>query len=80
MILMFENPGQLEAFNKLKAEKKAEGKEVSGDEIFRPRVPLEACLASFSAPEEVHGFYSTALKTKTTAVKCVFMTFLFFEL
>ena len=52
----------------------------SGDEIFRPRVPLEACLASFSAPEEVHGFYSTALKTKTTAVKCVFMTFLFFEL
>ena len=25
---MFENPDQLEAFNKLKAEKKAEGKEV----------------------------------------------------
>ncbi|RVW70347.1 Ubiquitin carboxyl-terminal hydrolase 14 [Vitis vinifera] len=66
--------GQLEAFNKLKAEKKAEGKEVSGDEIFRPRVLLEACLASFSAPEEVHGFYSTALKTKTTAVKTAGLT------
>lgn len=43
----------------------------SGDEIVRPRVPLEACLASFSAPEEVQGFYSTALKTKTTAIKYV---------
>jgi len=41
----------------------------SGDEVVRPRVPLEACLASFSAPEEVHDFYSTALQTKTTAVK-----------
>nr|CAN66533.1 hypothetical protein VITISV_025191 [Vitis vinifera] len=46
----------------------------SGDEIVRPRVPLEACLASFSAPEEVHGFYSTALKTKTTAVKTAGLT------
>ncbi|RVW26079.1 Ubiquitin carboxyl-terminal hydrolase 14 [Vitis vinifera] len=74
------NKDQLEAFNKLKAEKKAEGKGVSsdglksGDEIVRPRVPLEACLASFSAPEEVHGFYSTALKTKTTAVKTAGLT------
>lgn len=41
----------------------------STDEIVRPRVPLEACLASFSSPEEIHDFYSTALKTKTTAVK-----------
>lgn len=41
----------------------------ANDEIVRPRVPLEACLASFSAPEEVHGFYSTALNAKTTAIK-----------
>lgn len=39
------------------------------DEIVRPRVPLEACLASFSSPEEIHDFYSTALQTKTTAMK-----------
>ncbi|RZR89725.1 hypothetical protein BHM03_00017495 [Ensete ventricosum] len=39
------------------------------DEIVRPRVPLEACLASFSAPEEVHDFYSTSLNAKTTAIK-----------
>lgn len=41
----------------------------SSDEIVRPRVPLVACLANYSAPEEVHDFYSTALKAKTTAIK-----------
>ncbi|KAI4333751.1 hypothetical protein L6164_018520 [Bauhinia variegata] len=68
------NKGELEAFNKMRAEKLAEGKEVSGDEIVRPRVPLEACLASFSAPEEIHDFYSTALKAKTTALKTAGLT------
>lgn len=68
------NKEELESFNKLKAEKLSEGKEVSGDEIVRPRVPLEACLANFSAPEEVHDFYSTALQRKTTAVKSAGLT------
>lgn len=63
------NKEQLEAFAKLKEEKTSEGKEVSSDEIVRPRVPLVACLANYSAPEEVHDFYSTALKAKTTAIK-----------
>ncbi|XP_008793636.2 ubiquitin carboxyl-terminal hydrolase 14 isoform X2 [Phoenix dactylifera] len=63
------NKDQLEAFHKMKPEKNLEGKEIANDEIVRPRVPLEACLASFSAPEEVHGFYSTALNAKTTAIK-----------
>lgn len=68
------NKEELELFHKLKAEKLFEGKEVSGDEVVRPRVPLEACLASFSAPEEVHDFYSTALQMKTTAVKSAGLT------
>lgn len=68
------NKEQLEAFYKLKSEKKLEGKEISDDEIVRPRVPLEACLASFSAPEEIHGFYSSALKSKTTAIKTTGLT------
>ncbi|GAU28743.1 hypothetical protein TSUD_372520 [Trifolium subterraneum] len=63
------NKEELESFHKLKAEKLAEGKDLSGDEIVRPRVPLEACLANFSAPEDIHDFYSTALKRKTTALK-----------
>lgn len=44
----------------------------SGGELVRPRVPLEACLSSFSAPEEVHDFHSTALNAKTTAIKYVY--------
>lgn len=68
------NKGELESFHKLKAEKLAEGKEINGIEIVRPRVPLEACLSNFSAPEEVHDFYSTALKTKTTALKTAGLT------
>ncbi|KAK2369660.1 ubiquitin-specific protease ubp14 [Trifolium repens] len=68
------NKEELELFHKLKAEKLSEGKEVSSDEIVRPRVPLEACLANFSAPEEIHDFYSTALQTKTTALKSAGLT------
>ncbi|KAF8024003.1 hypothetical protein BT93_F1260 [Corymbia citriodora subsp. variegata] len=68
------NKAELEAFYKLKAEKISEGKEVSSDEIVRPRVPLEACLAHFSAPEEVQDFYSSALKSKTTAIKTAGLT------
>ncbi|CAJ1978620.1 unnamed protein product [Sphenostylis stenocarpa] len=68
------NKEELESFNKLKAEKLAEGKEINADEIVRPRVPLETCLANFSAPEEIHDFYSTALKTKTTALKTAGLT------
>ncbi|XP_010268908.1 PREDICTED: ubiquitin carboxyl-terminal hydrolase 14 isoform X2 [Nelumbo nucifera] len=67
------NKEQLEAFQKLKAERGSD-REVSSDEIVRPRVPLEACLANFSAPEEVHEFYSTELKTKTTAIKTAGLT------
>ncbi|XP_027342647.1 ubiquitin carboxyl-terminal hydrolase 14-like isoform X2 [Abrus precatorius] len=68
------NKEELELFNKLKAEKLSEGKEVSGNEIVRPRVPLEACLANFSSPEEIHDFYSTALKAKTIAMKTAGLT------
>lgn len=68
------NKDELQAFHKLKAEKGLEGKEVSGDEIVRPRVPLEACFASFSDPEEVQDFYSTALNAKTTAIKTAGLT------
>ncbi|KAF7035534.1 hypothetical protein CFC21_046392 [Triticum aestivum] len=63
------NKEQLEAFHEKKAAMDLDGKEVSKEEIVRPRVPLEACLASFSGGEEVPEFYSTALNSKTTAIK-----------
>ncbi|XP_075075979.1 ubiquitin carboxyl-terminal hydrolase 14 isoform X2 [Nicotiana tabacum] len=68
------NKRELADFQKLKAERAAEGKDVSTDEIVRPRVPLKDCLDCFSAPEEVHDFYSTALKARTTAIKTAGLT------
>ncbi|XP_022874755.1 ubiquitin carboxyl-terminal hydrolase 14 isoform X2 [Olea europaea var. sylvestris] len=68
------NKKELEEFQKLRAEKDAEGKELSADEIVRPRVLLKDCLDCFSAPEEVHDFYSTALDARTTAVKTAGLT------
>lgn len=68
------NKKELEEFHKLKAQKEAEGKEMSSDEIVRPRVPLSDCLNIFSAPEELQGFYSTALNAKTTAIKTAGLT------
>lgn len=68
------NKKELEEFHKLKAQKEAEGKEMSADEIVRPRVPLSDCLNIFSAPEEVQGFYSTALNARITAIKTTGLT------
>ncbi|CAI9088609.1 OLC1v1022989C2 [Oldenlandia corymbosa var. corymbosa] len=68
------NKGELEAFEKLKAERHAEGKELSNEEIVRPRVHLKDCLECFSGPEEVHDYYSTALKSKTTAIRTAGLT------
>ncbi|ESR65257.1 ubiquitin carboxyl-terminal hydrolase 14 [Citrus sinensis] len=68
------NKEELAAFQKLKMERISEGKDVTNEEIVRPRVPLEACLSTFSAPEELPDFYSTALKAKTTATKSAGLT------
>ncbi|KMS98384.1 hypothetical protein BVRB_4g093360 isoform D [Beta vulgaris subsp. vulgaris] len=68
------NKDQLEEFQKLKTQAESEGKDMAAGEIVRPRVPLEACLASYSAPEEVMDFYSTALKAKATATKTTGLT------
>ncbi|KAH0852112.1 hypothetical protein HID58_094202 [Brassica napus] len=64
------NKDELEAINNQKQAK--DWKKIiceSTDDIVRPRVPLEACLATFASPEQIHDYYSTALKGKTTAIK-----------
>lgn len=68
------NKKELAEFQNLKAERAAGGKELSADEIVRPRVSLKDCLDCFSAPEEVHDFYSTALTARTTALKTAGLT------
>ncbi|KAL3850785.1 hypothetical protein ACJIZ3_012667 [Penstemon smallii] len=68
------NKKELEEFREFKAEKDAKGEEVSSDEIVHPRVPLMDCLDCFSAPVELHDFFSTALNAKTTAIKTAGLT------
>lgn len=68
------NKDELEAFHKCKAERDAQGKKVSTDEIVRPRVRLVDCLRSFVAEEDVHDFYSNELKSKVTATKTAGLT------
>ncbi|GER56538.1 ubiquitin carboxyl-terminal hydrolase [Striga asiatica] len=68
------NKRELEDFRKLKAERDARGEELTSKEIVRPRVPLMDCLELFSTPEELHDFYSSALNSKTTAIKTAGLT------
>ncbi|KAL3696589.1 hypothetical protein R1sor_010665 [Riccia sorocarpa] len=63
------NKDEVDAYQKLKAEKEQLGEKLEVDECVRPRVPLAACLECFFAPEEVQDFYSTALNSRTTAIK-----------
>ncbi|BBN00627.1 ubiquitin carboxyl-terminal hydrolase 5/13 [Marchantia polymorpha subsp. ruderalis] len=63
------NKDEINAFQKLKAEKEQLGEKLEVEEFVRPRVPLAACLECFFAPEEVQDFYSTATNSRTTAIK-----------
>eukprot|EP01018_Ginkgo_biloba_P030578 Gb_35209 [translate_table: standard] len=63
------NKDEVVAFQKKKAERELAGHKLNDEEIVRPRVPLSACLECFSAAEEVHDFYSSAMNAKTTAIK-----------
>lgn len=63
------NKEEVVAYQKKKEEKESSGEKLNDAEIVRPRVPLSACLENFVAPEEIHEFYSTAIKSKTTAIK-----------
>lgn len=49
--------------------KKEAGETVDPKEVVRPRIPLDACFESFSFPEEIEDFYSTAIQGKTKALK-----------
>nr|AAG42755.1 ubiquitin-specific protease 14 [Arabidopsis thaliana] len=69
------NKDELEAFHKQKAGKGLEENDMrSSDEIVRPRVPLEACLANFASSEPIEDYYSSALKGMTTAIKTTGLT------
>eukprot|EP00850_Spirogloea_muscicola_P004468 SM000019S05012 [mRNA] locus=s19:437352:442456:- [translate_table: standard] len=63
------NKGEVAAYEVRKATADAAGLKIKEGEIVRPRVPLAACLASFAGEEEIHNFYSSAIRGCTTATK-----------
>ena len=65
------NLDQVEAYRAKKEEAEAKGERLSGDEIVRAKIPIEAVLKAFLQEEIVDDFYSSAIKSKTTAKKTV---------
>ncbi|XP_070560700.1 LOW QUALITY PROTEIN: ubiquitin carboxyl-terminal hydrolase 5-like [Ptychodera flava] len=63
------NKDEVAAFEIKKKECEEKKQPIGIDEIVRPRIPLSACLESFSQAEIVDDFYSSAIQAKSTASK-----------
>lgn len=70
------NQAEVEAWEARKKELEANKQRINPDDIVRAKIPFALCLDKFSHPQKVEGFYSSALKTTTTAKKTTrFATF-----
>lgn len=63
------NKEELAAYEAKKKEAEASGQRMDSSNVVRPRIKLSSCLEVFARPETVEQFYSSILKTKTTATK-----------
>ena len=63
------NKDKVEAFKARKAEVETKGQRLPSDDMVRPIIPFEACVAKFCENEVVQDFYSSAAKAKTVAHK-----------
>merc|ERR1719234_2760235 len=52
-----------------KAEVEAKGERLPGDDLVRAKIPAASLLETFLKEEVVEDFYSSAIKSKTTAKK-----------
>ncbi|KAL0268266.1 UNVERIFIED_CONTAM: hypothetical protein PYX00_010277 [Menopon gallinae] len=66
---MATNQEQVAEYERKKEEMKAKGQPMDSNSIVRPHINFFSCLESFSQPETVDGFYSSAVSKKTTATK-----------
>ena len=65
------NLEQVAEYKAKKAELEAKGERMSGDDLVRAKIPIEAVLDRFLEEEVIDDFYSSAVKSKTTAKKTV---------
>jgi len=63
------NIGEFKAFEERKKQAETNKERIPTDEIVRLKIPMTECLNEFTAVESVEQFYSTAIKSKTTALK-----------
>merc|ERR1712226_1329350 len=61
------NMDAVAAFEQKKTEIEAAKQVVDPKDVVRPRIPMQACLDKFAAPEFIDNFYSTALKAPSMA-------------
>ncbi|XP_056636547.1 ubiquitin carboxyl-terminal hydrolase 5 isoform X1 [Diorhabda sublineata] len=63
------NKDEVAAYEAKKAEMELQGKKMDAATVVRPRIKFFSCLESFSEPEVINNFYSTAVKENVTARK-----------
>lgn len=63
------NKEEVASYEAKKAEAESSGKKFETENLIRPKIKLFSCLEVFMQSEIVEQFYSTALKSKTTARK-----------
>uniref|UniRef100_A0A6P7GSY8 Ubiquitin carboxyl-terminal hydrolase n=1 Tax=Diabrotica virgifera virgifera TaxID=50390 RepID=A0A6P7GSY8_DIAVI len=63
------NKDEVSAYEARKAEIEKQGKRLEPDAIVRPKIRFISCLESFSEPELINNFYSSAVQENVTARK-----------
>ena len=60
---------EYQQFEEHRAEAEKTKTRIDPDSVVRLKIPMQACLDCFLAPDTVDDFYSSAIKGKTTAQK-----------
>ncbi|XP_041479987.1 ubiquitin carboxyl-terminal hydrolase 5-like [Lytechinus variegatus] len=63
------NLAEFTAYEAKKAKLEAKKERVDPKDVVRPKISLQSCLDAFAAQETVEDFYSSAVKSKTTALR-----------
>ncbi|CAH0548002.1 unnamed protein product [Brassicogethes aeneus] len=63
------NKEEVAAYEARKAEAEAGGKPLGSDSLVRPKIKFFSCIESFTDPEIISNFYSTAIEKNVSAKK-----------
>jgi ubiquitin carboxyl-terminal hydrolase 5/13 len=63
------NQEEVAVWKEKESQLKAEKKPINPEDVVRAKVSYTSCLTGYSSPTNIDDFYSTALKTKSTATR-----------